>query len=567
MERIAAAAVALLVVAAGVFAPAAAATDPDDESASLGDGYVTVMRGESVDISVSHSTDANLTIGSPSDGFEVRVPLGGSGTDTVTLETYNTSSADPADFVSAGGAELVSDPIDEAIEPGEYTLSVSVEGEELARGTLEVRPRGETTGEMGVAPDDLDFEEVGVGEAFDAVTERDTVARDDYAVTVVNESGLSWALPDSGVSASLDSAVDVTVAELDPEPNTVAESYGRGDVRVVSRVGDADEFAVFWDADVPVTRNSNNTYELRITLDESSALVEEDEVLVRERVRVVNPSVSLSGSPSFTLAPWDDRSLAVSGQTSLAPTTTLDVRALQEEDPQKLWRNVVTVDRDGSFETSFTFGTAIVPGELPLWVLGYRVESEETVTLTEADASLSFADQRADEQSVTVSDVSLSHGGFVEVTGNVTGNGTETLGVSATLSAGDHGNVSVPLVERLDNETTLTATAVADANRNASLDGGDVAYEVNGTVVAANATVGPSVDPVGNSTTTTNATTTTGTNATATAATTERSLDTDESSPLTPNQASGGASGGTVPLSPALVAVALAAAAALAGRT
>ena len=561
MQRIAAAAIALLVVAAGVVAPAVAA-DPNDESASLGDGYVTVTRGDSVDISVSHSTNANLTIGSRSDGFEVRVPLGGSGTDTVTLQTYNTTSADPSEFISVGGAELVSEPIDEAIEPGKYLLSVDVEGEELARGTLEVNPRGETTGEMGIAPDDFDFEESSVGKAFDVVTERNTVARDDYAVAVVNESGLSWALPESSTDARLASGIEVTVEELDPEPNTVAESYGRGDVHVVSRVGDADEFAVFWDADAPVTRNSNNTYELRLTLTSSSELVEADEVLVRERVRVVNPSVGLSASPSFTLAPWDNRRLAVSGQTNLAPTTTLDVRALQTADPQKLWRNVVTVERDGSFATDFSFSTAAVPGELPLWVLGHRAESEETVSLTRADASLAFANQEADEQSVVVENVSLSHGGFVEVTGNVSGNGTETVGVSRHLGTGDHGNVSVPLVAALDNETTLTATAVADANRNASLDDGDVAYEVDDGVVAANASVRPSPEPVDNTTTTT----TTQSNNTTTAATTQRSLDTDESQPLTPNQASGGSSSGTVPLSPALVGVALAAGALLAGR-
>jgi|AntRauMinimDraft_4_1070384.scaffolds.fasta_scaffold01617_4 hypothetical protein len=559
MKRIAAAAVALLVVAAGVVTPAVAA-DPNDESASFDDGYVTVTRGDSVDISVSHSTEANLTIGGQSDGFEVRVPLGGSGTDTVTLDTYNTTSADPSEFLSVHGAELVSAPIDEAIEPGEYRLSVKVEGEELARGTLEVEPRGETTGEMGVAPADLDFEENDVEAVFDAVTERDTVARDDYAVAVVNESGLSWALPDASTDANLDSAVEVSVAELDPEPNTVAESYGRGDIHVVSQVGDANEFAVFWNADVPVTRNSNNTYELRLTLDESGELVEEDETLVRERVRVVKPSVDLSATPSFTLAPWDDRRLGVTGQTNLAPTTSLDVRALQTEDPQKLWRNVVEVGRDGSFSADFSFSTATVPGKLPLWVLGYRAQSEEDVSLTEANASLSFADQRADEQSVTVENVSLSHGGFVEVTGNATGNGTGTVGVSAHLPAGDHETVSVPLVERLENETTLTATAVADANRNASLDDGDVAYEAGGTVVAANASVRPSPESVDNTTTTAPS------NDTTTNATTQRSLDVDESEPLAPNRAGGGSSGGTVPLSPVLVAVAMAAAALLAGR-
>lgn len=567
MERITVVVTALLVVAAGVAAPVATAADPDDESASFGDGYVTVTRGDSVEISVSHSTDANLTIGTVSDGFEVRVPLGGSGTDTVTLDTYNTTSADPAAFLDVDNAELVSDPIDEAIEPGEYRLSVTVEGEELARGTLEVQPRGETTGEMSVAPDDLRFEDSEVGPVFDAITERDTVARDDYAVALVDESGLSWALPDASTDTGLDDDIEASVVELDPEPNTAAEEFR--DFHVASRVGDADQFAVFWDADVPVTRNSNNTYELRLTLEGSSELVAEDETLVRERVQVVDPSVSLSASPSFTLAPWDDRRLRVTGQTNLAPTTSLDVRALRESPSEALYRHVVPVERDGSFATEFTFSGASVPQELPLWVLHYRSESEETVSLTETNASLSFADQRADEQSVTVENVSLSHGGFVEVTGNLTGNGTSTVGVSAHLDAGDHDSVSVPLVEPLENETELTATAVADANRNATLDDGDVPYEMNDTVVAANATVRPAPEPENDTTPTTTTAPTNETNTTTTpqTSTTQRSLNVEESEPLVPNRAGGsGGSGGTVPLSPVLVVLALAATALLAGR-
>lgn len=564
MERIAAAAVVLLVVAAGVVAPAAAA-DPDDESASFGEGYLTVTRGDSVDISVSHSTNANLTIGTDSDGFNVTVPLGGSGTDTVTLDTYNTTSADPSAFLDVDGAELETDSLDEAIEPGEYRLSVDVEGEELERGTLEVQARDETTGGMGIAPDDQAFEDTDVGPVFDAITERDTVARDDYAVAVVNESGLSWALPDASTDADLSDDIDASVVELDPEPNTVAEEFH--DVHVASRVGDADQFAAFWDADVPVRGNSNNTYELRLTLQGSSELVEEDETLVRERVRVVEPSVDLSASPSFTLAPWDDRQLRVTGQTNLAPTTSLDVRSLRESPSEGLYRNVVPVDRDGSFATDFGFSGATVPQELPLWVLNYRGESEETVSLTEANASLSFADQRADEQSVTVGNVSLSHGGFVEVTGNLTGNGSSTVGVSAQLDAGDHGSVSVPLVDAIENETELTATAVADANRNASIDDGDAPYEVNGSVVAANATVRPAPEPENGTDTNTTTTVRTNETNTTTPSTTQQSLNVEESEPLAPSQAgSGGSSGGTVPLSPALVAVALAAAGLLAGR-
>jgi len=581
MQRIAAAAVALLVVAAGVAATPLAAADPSDESASFGgDGYVTVVRGEDVDISVSHSTDANLTIGGEGNGFEVSVPLGGSGSRTITLDTYNTSSDDPADFLSADNAELVSEPIDEALVPGEYDLTVTMNDTVMAAGTLEILPREETTSEVGIAPGSFDFEEAGVGGSLDRISEGDTVARGDRAAVVANVSGLSWALPASSANATLDDSIDVSVVELDPEPNTVAEEYTTGaSLHNVSNVGDAGEFAVFWDADVTPHGNSNNTYEFRVTLTADSEIVEEDEVLVRERVRVVEPFVELSASPSFTLAPWDDRQLRVTGETNRAPGTTFDVRAFQSE-PREVVRNVVEVGSDGTFGADFAFPRAAVPSEFPLWVQNYRDQTEHTVELTAANASLSFADQQVDQGAVTVGNVSLSHGGFVAVTKNDTENGTTTttVGVSPQLDAGDHGTVSVPLADRLENETALTATAMADANRNGTLDAeADVAYSVGGAVVEANATVQPEPDPAGDNATSTATTPSNGTTTTASspngtappATTTQRSLETGESAPLTPNRSGGsggGSSSGTVPLSPALVAVAVAAAAALAGR-
>jgi len=576
MQRIAVAAVALLVVAAGVAATPLAAADPSDESASLSD--VTVVRGETVDISVSHSTNANLTIGGEGNGFEVRVPLGGSGSRTITLDTYNTSSNDPADFLSADNAELVSEPIDEALVPGGYDLTVTMNDTVMAAGTLEILPRAETTSEVGIAPGSFDFEEAGVGGSLDRISAGDTVARGDRAAVVANVSGLSWALPASSANATLDDSIDVSVVELDPEPNTVAEEYTTGaSLHNVSNVGDAGEFAVFWDADVAPHGNSNNTYEFRVTLTADSEVVEEDEVLVRERVRVVEPTVGLSASPSFTLAPWDDRQLRVTGETNRAPGTTFDVRAFQSE-PREVVRNVVEVGQNGTFVADFSFSRASVPSEFPLWVQDYRDQTEHTVELTAANASLSFADQEVDQGAVTVGNVSLSHGGFVAVTRNDSENGTTTtVGVSPQLDAGDHGTVSVPLADRLENETALTATAMADANRNGTLDAdADVAYSVDGAVVEANATVQPEPDPGSDNATSTattppnGTTTTTSPNGTAApASTTQRSLETGDSAPLTPNRSGGsggGSSSGTVPLSPVLVAVAVAAAAALAGR-
>lgn len=576
MERYAALAVAAVLVLAGVAAPVvapAAAGDPTDESASFGQSLVTVMRGEQVDITVRHSTDANLTIGSQSAGFEVRIPLGGSGSDTVTLDTYATTSADPSDFLSTGG-ELLSRPISESIEPGQYDMEVTIDGVTQAVGNLKVTPRGETTGSTLIAPGSLDFEESNTGDVLGSLTRRSTVAHGDYVGFVVNESGLSWAFPEKATTdAALERGLAAELVELDPEPNTLPERFNASRFKVVSTVPDNDRFAVVWDTNsVDVGAASNNTYRFRLTLTADSELVSENQTLVTERVRVVKPKVSIRAAPGFTLAPWDDRQLTVSGETNLAPGTTLDVRALQQTPQQELWKNLVDVSKNGTFTAGFQFDRAAVPNDFPLWVLNYREQTEETVTLTEASASLQFPDQEALSGQVAVSNVSLSSGGFVRITANGT-----TLGTTDYLGPGDHGTVGVPISGNLTGPTNATAVAVADANRNFTSDAGDVPYEVNGTVVQANATIEPPVDqtdPPNTTTTTTtpanNTTTTTApANNTTTVTTTQRRLDTESSAPLAPAPAqggSGGTSGGAVPLSPALAVAALVAAGALAAR-
>lgn len=546
----------VFVVAAGVVAPVAAAAGAD-ESASFENNYLVVTRGDSVDITVSHSSKANLTIGGEEVGFEVRVPLGGSDTDTVTLHTYETTSPDPRAFLSAKHAEMTTTPLDHALEPGKYQLTVTIDGVTQAVGTLDVRARSETTSQAGVAPRDLPGGDAKPGAILDRFTARETVAKGDHAMFLVNESGLEWAMKDESTDTRLDSALTGRLTQLDPEPNTQAATYtlDSADFRVVSNVENEDQFAVLWDtSSVPVRQDSSNRWEFVLTLNESSNLVEEDEELVRKQIRLVDPSFELRPNPSFTLAPWDDRHLRVNGTTNLAPSSSIDVRALQESPRALLWKQVVTVSENGTFSAAFTFSRATVPGSFPLWVRGYQTESAETVKLTTLNASLEFPDQTVESGTVTVENLNLSHGGFVEVAGENT-----TYGVTAYLEPGQYESVQVPLEASVNESLTLNATAFADVNGNATLDASDVTYNVSGTVVREEGVVIP---PVDGTTPTTDAPTTT------TPLESERQLRRAESNPLTPapNQAGSGSSGGTVPLSPLLVVVALAAGALLGWR-
>jgi hypothetical protein len=559
--------VVVLVLASVALAGVAPAAGAAQESASFGENDVTVTRGGTVTVSVSHSAAANLTIGGDEEGFEVVVPLGGSGTDTVELDTYRTTSANPDDFLSVNGATLESSPLDEALEPGQYTMRVTIDGVTEAVGNIQVEPRAEATASAGVLPGSVDLGEAGAGDVFDRVTRRSEVAVGDYAALVVdaNGTGLAGAFGDSPTTSSLaEEGFDFRVRELDPEPNTVAESYGGGDLTVLAQLDDRDRFAVLFDTGgVELGDRSNHTYGVRVTVDgETNPLFETDETLASGRVTLADPAVELDADPGFTLAPWDGAELRVNGTTNLAPTTTLDVRALQETSRRaEFWKDVVEVSANGTFAATFDFASAVRPGSFPLWVQGYRAVSERTVRLTAANASLLFPSQAVADGSVTVERLALSEGGFVRLTAN-----GSTVGATGYLAAGTTGSVTVPLNESLDGPTNVTATAVVDADGDETLDADDPVYGASGEPVADTAVVRPAAEPTND--TSANATTTRRT--TAAPATTDppeaTTIRVHDPEPLAPAASSGGGSDGFVPLSPVATFAAVGAAALLAAR-
>ncbi len=551
---------ALVLVAAGFagIAPAAADTQA---SASVGD--YTVTRGGTVDINVGHSGPANLTISGG--GFEVLVGLGGSGSDTVTFNTYRSDGETGGEFISGGAADLQGPPLDEAIQPGEYVLEVTIDGETEAYGTLTVLPNGELTSETGALRGG--FFEDGGGNALGTVQTHaeigrgnDNVVLGDYAAFVVDENESGYGAPfdgDASVQALASEGFEMRIEELDPEPNTEAETYTTGDLRVAAQFGGGSgQLAVLWDtSSVDIGTGSNHTYEFELAVDETqNPLFSENQTLLTERVTLVEPSVSIRADPGYTLAPWDGDQLQISGESNLLPGTTLNVRALHEDgDPPRLWQSDVQVSGEGTFGTTFDFANADRPAEFPLWVQNYEDETRRTVRLTAAEASILFPSQVARNDTVTVERVTLSRGGFLRLTAN-----NETVGTSESLSQMTNGSVDIPLNASLSGPTNVTATAIVDANGNGELDADDPTYEASGSPVAETAVVEPetSSEPTN---------TTTATQTTAPTAT-EVTLHVDEEEPLAPVANSNNSSGGFVPLSPVTTVVAVVAALLLAAR-
>jgi len=84
---------AVLVAPVAAIGPAAAA----QPSGSLSQSEYHVIRGESVSIGFSHTDAATLVVGGSGVGYQLNVSVGGSGSSTVTIHTYNSTSRNPAD--------------------------------------------------------------------------------------------------------------------------------------------------------------------------------------------------------------------------------------------------------------------------------------------------------------------------------------------------------------------------------------------------------------------------------------------------------------------------------------
>jgi hypothetical protein len=352
---------------------------------------------------------------------------------------------------------------------------------------------------------------------------------------------------------------EVRVGELDPEPNTDAETYTGSELRVAAQFGEGTgKFALLWDTSrVELGVGSNHTYGFELRVDASdNALFSEDRTLAAEQVTIVEPSFTLDAEPGYTLAPWDGDEIQISGRTNLLPGTTLNVRALQEPPEPRLWQNNVEVAQNGTFGTTLNFPDADRPTEFPLWVRNYEDQSSHIVRLTAANASLLFPSQTVANGSVTVERVTLSRGGFLRLTANDT-----TVGTAGPLPQTTNGSVDVALNGSLDGPTNVTATAIADANGNGVLDDTDPNYGNESSPVADTAVISPAVtatttEPPENNTTT----------VATTAATTQPELRVNDEEPLAPVANNNGSSGGFVPLSPATTLLAVVAGLLLAAR-
>ncbi|WP_440764150.1 DUF7282 domain-containing protein [Natronorubrum sp. DTA7] len=86
----------------------------------------------------------------------------------------------------------------------------------------------------------------------------------------------------------------------------------------------------------------------------------------------------------------------------------------------------------------------------------------EAVDELEGEASIAFADQDSDGESVTVDSVELSEGGFVAIYAGDAADPNGVIGVSSYLESGEHTDVEIALEEPIEGDQPLVAVAHHD---------------------------------------------------------------------------------------------------------
>lgn len=527
----------VLAVVAGSMAGLAAGATP---SASFSQSTYTVTRGQDVDIGFSHSDAATLTVGGSDVGYELAVDVGGSGSSTVTIDTYDSTSGDPTTYVSGGSPTLrnpASGSLARSLAPGEYPLELVVDNVTRDVALLVIEPRPPVDLTAMVAPGGTNLGDTDQAALVADSTPRNRIARGDLAVFRMNVTGLDRAVDPAHLAGGAPAdGIRVHFEDRSPQPNGPAHSFDATDSSAVTTYWDEErsQLLVVWRTDDVAIQGTSHRYTVSVSIDHRyNDLLRENSSEASTTVAIVDPTIDLSLPDDVVVDPWDSPAVAVDGTTNLAPNTDLEIRARGATPRPFLKTATGTVTTDGSFSTTVDL-SGVAPGPtFPLFVLGYMDRTLHHVTIHGDGASFDFPNQTTENGSTVVfRNVSLDAGGYV-VVGRWSNDSSNVTGVSTVLAPGTHENVTVTLDSPLNESAWVTARAYMDWDENGTFDGSlDHAYTVNQTPVQRRAVVWVGPDARNDTPPTTTTTT-----AEPTPTTTTISVQTDP--PLTPDQTNG----------------------------
>lgn len=446
-----------------------------ETSGSLSQSTYRVVRGEDVEITVSHSGPATLYVGDESAGYKLQVDVSGSGSSTVTIDTYASTSSNPDSYVEGGDATLLypEDGLEQSLVPTGYTLNLTVDGVPQDLGLLVIEERPPATMAATIAPGDLDLSEMDHGDLRSSLTERTTVAKGDYAVMEINATGLTNAIdPEYLSGGSGAEGIEIYFEDLEPQPNTAPQSPKMTDAEVETFWDEESaSLLVVWDTSEVSLYGGTHAYNVSLSIDaENNELITEDTLESSVEVTVVRPRIDLeTADGQLEVYPWEPDVVGLRGTTNFAPGSTFQFRAQAFEPRPFLKKSDTTVGDGGNISAEMDFSTEARGIQFPLWVLDHREVNGWEVSLRASNATFAFENQTAEEGTIArFQNVSLSVGGFLVIERP---DGAQ-LGVSKPIGEHTDSQVNVRIDPALNRSAYVTARAVMDWNQNGSYEPG-----------------------------------------------------------------------------------------------
>ncbi|WP_226023246.1 DUF7282 domain-containing protein [Halomicrobium salinisoli] len=497
-------------------APGPAGNLTVEDQAGNGSELVVANASASVDYVVEAEADGSTAT---SDQFDA-----GEGAENLTLDLEPPLENDSAVNVSlvdaANDTELANESVEynvttEEVEPAP-TANLTVEDQVGNGSVLNVTSANasvdyvvEAAANGSVATSD----ELPAGEGVENLTlALEPALENDSAVTVsVVDAANDTDLTNESVE------YDVTAEEVEPAPTanlTVEDQSGNGSVLNVTNATASVEYYVAAEYDDETVRSENlsageSAENLTLALDpsiENDTSVDvsvraaaDDAELANETVEYevaaaeAAPTASVTAenqTANYTHVTVASANLSEGGFVAIHANSTNgtddvlgasaylepgEYEALSIELDEPIYRNATvnaTVYRDADGDEAFGPATDAETGDVPyLNETGAPVSDEAYVTVP--NASVAFANQTSNGSAAVVQSANLSEGGFLTLRDAPPGaaDGAESvLGTSASLEAGEHENVTVPLSENLTENATLYAVAHRDTDGDEQAD-------------------------------------------------------------------------------------------------
>lgn len=424
-----------------------------------------------------------------------------------TLSAASTVSSD--DKVLEGQLNQ-STPILNSLSPGSYTLRVTVNGEQTDKNSLKIKDLSSTGIWTRITPrEELDeyYRTSDVREAIADENDHESIASGDVLVLGIRKSGLSGVLtaednPSKQLLTHNGSAFSLTVRQQNPKNNQTAKIL---DLRETIR---RDGLELFIDeenemvyllaqTDELVFRGGaagnrdavaiNDKFNIKLTLLKRGSLVESSKTF-ETTFEVVERSVEFQHKGNMiTVQSGFNQSIA--GRTTVAPGTELEIQAKSNGTDSFLKQAPVEISSERTFNSAFDFIDVSQNTTFWLSVPGVPDTSAVGIVGESLRASVSFDKQQFKNRNVSISSVTLSHGGYLALK-NGSASGT-VIGISRTFPPGKYDSVTVPLNREWNGSKSLVAVPYYNRT-NAKRTGvrqSDIAYRQDGSVISATALI------------------------------------------------------------------------------